>query len=138
MPQLKDIFEKERDRNAADKLAVVYASANSGYQFDHWSDNSTSNHYSLTVNEDMVLTAYFVSAGGGSQGIDDIVADPIKVYSRSSEIVIEGAENTDALIYDVMGRIIHKGRIEGPIHVNATGVYMVKIGDRQPRKVVVR
>lgn len=28
-----------------------------------------------------------------------------------------------------MGRIVHSGRIEGPIHVNTMGVYMVKIGD---------
>ena len=51
--------------------AVVYAVANSGYQFDHWSDNSTSNPYSLTVNEDMGLTAYFVPDGGGDQPSTD-------------------------------------------------------------------
>lgn len=53
-------------------------------------------------------------------------------------VAFEGAENADALVYDVMGRIVHKGRIEGPIHVNSMGVYMVKIGGRQPQKVVVR
>lgn len=116
--------------------AVVYASANSGYQFDHWSDNSTSNPYSLTVNEDMELIAYFRSTG--SNGIDDIAAEQIKIYSRGSEIVIEGADNSDAIIYDIMGSIVHKGRIEGPIHVNAMGVYMVKIANHPSHKVVVK
>lgn len=52
--------------------------------------------------------------------------------------MIEGTDNTDAIIYDLMGRIVHKGRIEGPIHVNNAGVYMVKIGDRKAQKVLVR
>ena len=38
--------------------AVVYATPSSGYQFDHWSDNSTTNPYTLTVTEDLTLTAY--------------------------------------------------------------------------------
>ena len=72
------------------------------------------------------------------ESIGDITADQIKLYSRDSEIVIEGADNSDAIIYDIMGRIVHKGRVEGPIHVNNTGVYMVKIANQKPHKVVVR
>lgn len=41
--------------------AVVYAQANSGYHFDHWSDGSTDNPYFLTVTENTALVAYFVS-----------------------------------------------------------------------------
>ena len=118
--------------------AIVMATPNSGYRFDHWSDGSTANPYTLTVTTDMTLTAHFVSAGGGTQGIDDITSDQIKLYSRGSEIVIEGIDNSDALVYDILGRIVHKGRIEGHIHVNNTGVYMVKVGDQKPQKVVVR
>ena len=43
--------------------AVVYATANSGYHFDHWNDNSTSNPYTLTVTEDTELIAYFTPDG---------------------------------------------------------------------------
>ena len=119
-------------------VATVLATPRSGYRFDHWSDGSTENPYYYTVTGSMTLTAYFVSAGGGTEGIEDIADEHIKIYSRGSEIVIEGAESSDALVYDVMGRIIHKGRIEGPIHVDAAGIYMVKIGDQKPQKVVVR
>lgn len=121
-----------------DTTAVVVAAAKSGYRFDHWSDGSTANPYTLTVTTDMTLTAHFVSAGGGTQGIYDITSDQVKIHSRGSEILIEGIDNSDALVYDVMGRIVHKGRIEGPIHVNNTGVYMVKIANQKPHKVVVR
>ena len=116
---------------------TVSATANNGYRFDHWNDGNTDNPRTITVTENIELTAYFV-ATGGTQGIDDITSDQIKIYSRSSEIVIEGCENGDVLVYDVMGRIVHKGRIEAPIHVNNIGVYMVKVGNQPPRKVVVR
>ena len=114
---------------------IISAEPFSGYAFSHWSDNSNASRIrTVTVNGNATYTAYFVE----SQGIDDISAEELKVYSRGMEIVIEGAENSDGLIYDIMGRIVHKGRIEGPIHVKNMGVYMVKIGDRQPLKVVVR
>ena len=115
-------------------LAIISAEARRGYVFVAWSDGNTQSSRIITVTENATYTAYFQS----KTGIDDISDEDVKVYARGSEIVVEGAENIDALIYDVMGRIIHKGRIEGPIHVNSMGVYMVKIGGRQPRKVVVR
>ena len=43
--------------------AVLYAVANNGYRFDHWSTGSTSNPYTLTVTTDTIITAYFVSDG---------------------------------------------------------------------------
>ncbi|MCR5424737.1 MAG: leucine-rich repeat protein [Bacteroidales bacterium] len=42
--------------------ATVSATANSGYVFDHWSDGSTNNPYTLTVTSDSTLTAYFAAA----------------------------------------------------------------------------
>ncbi len=116
--------------------AVISAHASTGYRFDHWSDGSTDESRLITVMGSASYVAYF--SVDGSNGIDDITYDNIKIYSRGNEIVIEGAEYSDALVYDVMGRIVHKGRIEGPICVNNKGVYMVKIGTNPPRKVVVR
>lgn len=84
-------------------------------------------------------TALLVLTIISTEGIDDItITDDIKVYARGRNIIIEAGDNSDVIIYDVMGRIIHKGRIEAPIHVNNTGVYMVKIGNQKPQKVVVR
>ncbi len=54
----------------------------------------------------------------GIEGIDDITAEEVKIYSCGSEIIIEGAENAYALVYDIMGRIFHRGRTEGLIRVN--------------------
>ncbi|MCR4812861.1 MAG: leucine-rich repeat domain-containing protein [Bacteroidales bacterium] len=130
--------------------AVIYASANSGYRFDHWSDGNTANPRVLTVTEDTELTGYFVPDGGGTQGIDDVTsADGMKVYSRGNRIMVETvgastqAQNDAITVYDVMGRVIKQAAGSGlqaavEIPVTSAGVYMVKVGDTQPQKVVVR
>lgn len=38
---------------------VITATANSGYHFDHWSDDNTENPRTLTLNSNIALTAYF-------------------------------------------------------------------------------
>lgn len=40
---------------------TLTATANSGYYFDHWSDNVTDNPRTLTVTRDTTITAYFVA-----------------------------------------------------------------------------
>ena len=109
--------------------AVVYASANSGYHFDHWSDNSTVNPYSLTVTEDLNLVAYFAADGGGTEGIDDIDAANIRIYSEAGRIVVEGTTD-EVNIYDMTGRSVRNDNLPA-------GVYMVKVGNLPARKVVV-
>ena len=109
--------------------AVVYASANSGYHFDHWSDNSTANPYSLTVTEDLNLVAYFAADGGGTEGIDDIDAANIRIYSEAGRIVVEGTTD-EVNVYDMTGRSVRNDNLPA-------GVYMVKVGNLPARKVVV-
>lgn len=109
--------------------AVVYATANSGYHFDHWSDGSTSNPYSLTVTDDLDLIGYFVS-DSGTEGIPDVDNDCFRIYSDNGCIVIEGAEGETTSIYDMMGRNIPNANLPA-------GVYMVKIGNHPARRVVV-
>ena len=73
------------------------------------------------------------------QGIDDIAADKVKIRTLAGEIIVEGTDaNSKVVVYDLKGCIVHRGRIDGPIHVNAAGVYMVKIDNLQPEKIVVR
>ena len=43
----------------AGSVITLHAVANPGYTFDHWSDNSTQNPRTITVNSNMNFTAYF-------------------------------------------------------------------------------
>ena len=44
----------------AGSVITLHAIANPGYTFDHWSDGSTANPRSVTVNNDLNFTAYFI------------------------------------------------------------------------------
>ena len=62
----------------------------------------------------------------------------ITITSRDGAIHIDGEASEPVLIYDLTGRMFHQGRVKSPVHVPTSGIYMVKVGDRQPQKVVVR
>jgi hypothetical protein len=109
--------------------AVLYAVPADGYHFDHWSTGSTDNPYSLTVVEDTVITAYFVSEGG-TEGIGDVEREDIQIIVSNGRIVVEGVEQKDIQVYDITGRITDN-------HALPSGVYIVKIGQLPARKVVV-
>lgn len=116
--------------------AVLNAVPASGYRFDHWSTGSTQNPYSLTVTTDTVITAYFVSEGG-TEGIEDINADGVNIYVKDGRIVVDGTTE-EYSIYDITGRIVahsHSAEVSSPL---SCGVYLVKVGLRPARKVVVR
>ena len=116
--------------------AVLNAVPASGYRFDHWSTGSTQNPYSLTVTTDTVITAYFVSEGG-TEGIEDINADGVNIYVKDGRIVVDGTTE-EYSIYDITGRIVahsHCAEVSSPL---SCGVYLVKVGLRPARKVVVR
>ena len=62
--------------------------------------------------------------------IEDIDSDNIKVYARDGRLIIEGADGETVRIYDMMGREVAGRLLPG-------GTYLVKIGGRAARKVVV-
>ena len=116
--------------------AVLNAVPASGYRFDHWSTGSTQNPYSLTVTTDTVITAYFVSEGG-TETIEDIKTDDVNIYVKDGRIVVEGTTE-EYSIYDITGRMVahsHGAEVSSPL---SCGVYLVKVGLRPARKVVVR
>ena len=56
----------------AGSVITLQAIANTGYTFDHWSDNSTQNPRTITVNSNLNFTAYFTQ----NQYIITVVASP--------------------------------------------------------------
>lgn len=108
------------------------AIAYNGYRFDHWDDYSTQNPRTFIVTEDATFIAYFVA----TQGIDDMIADAVNVYTFGGQIVVVTELKDEISIYDIVGRKVdcgHKTRFDVP----ASGVYLVKIGSLPTQKVVV-
>lgn len=63
-------------------------------------------------------------------GIDGVEEDGISIYTLGDRIIVEGAEGENVSIFDITGRSICNNSLPA-------GVYLVKIGDRPARKVVV-
>ena len=110
-----------------DPTAVINATSNAGYHFDHWSDGNTDNPRTMTLTSDTVVVAYFEE---GNTGIDDVDGDGVYVYVTDGRIVVVGAKGQEVLVYDMMGRPMAN-------HALPAGVYMVRVGDLPARKVVV-
>ena len=73
-------------------------------------------------------------------GVDDVEPETAKIYISGGQIVVEGAEGNAVALYDVNGRLLatRQNRYT-PLHfdVPASGTYLVRIGDRPARRVVV-
>ena len=117
--------------------AEVNATAKDGYRFDHWSDGTIDNPYSLAVTQDTALVAYFVT----TEGIGDVDGTDAKVTVVDGQIVVENANGNTVTLYDIMGRQITPSTAGVPtacqFDIPTSGVYLVKIGNHTARKVVV-
>lgn len=106
-----------------------------GYHFVRWSDNNTQNPRSIIVNNNISLTAYFAA----NTGIEDIDNSGIIVYAKDNQIHIDEAIGEKISVYSIDGRTIASlpraiDHVTIPV---VAGIYIVKIGDRPARKVVV-
>lgn len=106
---------------------TIMASPNNGYRFSHWQDNDTQNPRTIVVTGSATYTAYFEP----TQGIEYISGDDIRVYVEDGRILVDGAEDEVIRVFDVIGRIVHNDALPA-------GIYMIKIGNRPVRKVVVK
>ena len=117
--------------------AVINATPAAGYLFLQWNNGVTDNPYSLVVTSDTALSAIFVSANEGIDGVDAMNA---KVYTSQRQIVVEGADGNMVTLYDVNGRVLATKQDDfTPLYFDTpvSGTYMIKIGAYPARKVVV-
>ncbi|MBR0169897.1 MAG: leucine-rich repeat domain-containing protein, partial [Bacteroidales bacterium] len=63
-------------------------------------------------------------------GIGDPDANAVNIYTLGGRIIVDGAEGETVRIFDITGRSVRNEALH-------TGVYIVKVGDRPARKVVI-
>ena len=75
--------------------------------------------------------------GGGSEGIDETDSGDVHVhiYSRNGQIVVEGTDD-EIRVFDMTGRLVAISQ-SNRVNVSASGVYLVKVGERSAQKVTV-
>ncbi len=121
---------------AAGETITVTADPYDGYKFVSWSNGSTENTITVTVNSDITLTATFAPV----QGIDGVDGLNVNVYSKEGNVFVNGAEGYDVTVYDINGRTMAKtlnATETVQFRMPATGVYVVKIGNTVTKRVVV-
>ena len=119
--------------------AAVRADAYLGYHFARWSDGNRDNPRYIVVLQDTHLVAYFVS-DNEEEGIEEAAEEGAKLYQSNGQIVVEGAEGSRVMVYDVYGRLLATKRDDGGLlrfDVPAAGVYLVRVGDAPARRVAV-
>ena len=120
--------------------AEIRANAYHGYHFDHWSDGNTDNPRYIVVMQDTHFVAFFASDNGEDEDVEEVVENRVKCYQQSGQIVVEGTEGNNVMVYDLYGRVLATKRNEGSLlrfDVPATGTYLIRIGDAPARRVVV-
>jgi hypothetical protein len=80
-------------------VAVLYAEANDGFAFDHWSDGNTDNPRVITSTEPQTFVAYFKDT---KEGIEQIPTpqDNARKYMINGQIYIA---LPDGKVFDVRG-----------------------------------
>ena len=89
----------------------------------------------ITKSESMIRSN--IATNADDVGIDGILDDGIRVYSLGGRIVVDGTTD-EVQVFDIVGRNVRRHAVG--LTGNETlpsGVYMVKIGERPARKVVV-
>ena len=73
------------------------------------------------------------------QGIGDAESMQVKVYQREGRIVVDDPMGREAAVYDAVGRrlTVRRRGEQLEFEVNASGVYLVKVGDLPARRLVV-
>ena len=111
--------------------AIIQAFPAADRVFDKWSDGSTDNPRSLTVNEDITLVAFFRTTG-----IDENGESFYELYPNptNSVIRIAGIEpNTEVKIYNSIGMLVKVVSASSDDEISVTdlasGLYLVRFGN---------
>ena len=121
------------------ETVYFYALPHAGNQFVRWNDNNTDNPRTIILTQDTLFVAFFRS----TVGIDDINDHGgYVIASRHLQLTIQGAQQQPIHIYDIMGRHIASVPTQHPDNIvfdlPHSGVYLVRIGQEKPVKVLVR
>lgn len=107
------------------------------YRLWHWEDLSHDNPRTVQVTGDMTLMAIFV---GDDLEAEEPTEEYLQVYVQGNTIVVESALEEPVVVYNVLGQPVCRSAADRK-KVRFTslrqGLYLVKVGGRPARKVVV-
>lgn len=90
--------EVTQSPTCSDSLAVVLAVANTGYHFTHWSNGSTDNPLTITLNSDTAITAFFaidslsVTISINDESMGGVIGGGIYAYGDTATLTANANE----------------------------------------------
>ena len=125
----------------ADTEVVFTISPAEGYELDEFKVDGEAvtvenNTYTLTVTADATVDVTFKLA----TSILSDEARNIEIYSYESELVISGAEGLNVMVYNMLGQVVESFAVVSDVerHNLPQGMYIVKVGDNDTEKILVR
>ena len=110
---------------------TIVAIANSGYKFSQWSDGDKNDVRTITISDNITLTAEFAAI---NVDVENIEENSIIAYSQNQTLYIEGIEGNYYLL-DSTGKIIYHG--DSHVVTLPCGVYIISTGEMY-QKVIIR
>ncbi len=125
----------------ADTEVVFTISPAEGYELDEFKVDGEvvtieNNTCMLTVTADATVDVTFKLA----TSILSDEARNIEIYSYESELVISGAEGLNVIVYNMLGQVVESFAVVSDVerHNLPQGMYIVKVGDNDTEKILVR
>lgn len=111
----------------------------SGKIFVKWWDGNTVNPYPYSVTSDTEVKAFFMGETS-TVANEEIEMDQTQLKVSGSTLYIETAENSALYIWDYKGALLYNRHVPAGIYSCPlpAGVYLVKVGEGEPQRVVVR
>lgn len=106
-----------------------------GYRFLQWSDGSEANPRTITLNDNLTLTAIFTTVG-----VTDLESPSWYVYPEQGAFVVKGTGGHQVSVYDAVGKLLHRYSDAPEIlrySVPAAGSYYIQVDNGAAKKVTV-
>ena len=118
---------------------TIQAFPKTGHRFYKWNDGNNDNPRTLMLTADTVIVAYFTSPLGIEPAEEQA---GFIILSQHQRITVQGAENQTIDIFDLLGRRIASAGRHHAANVSfqlpASGIYIVRIGQEKPVKLLIR
>lgn len=104
------VLGSSKNIGAGTKITLTAAVTYDGYKFSHWNDGNTENPRQITVNEDLILIAFFEN---GSSSIDEF-DNNLTIQILNQQIIVDG--EAPEFVYDIQGRKIINQNLKAGIY----------------------
>lgn len=121
------------------KQVTFTATPDNGNIFVKWSDGNTLNPYPVSIDGDTSLKAVFMRSDMAVAN-EDVALSDARIYVRAGKLYVETAEDSPLYVWDYKGVLLYAldipaGTCSYPL---PAGIYVVKVGKKQPEKVMIR